>query len=54
MSQDFDVETADVVRRRMMMMMMMRTAMVMMKVVAVFLYSTSSFALKHGPLERKI
>lgn len=36
-------------------MMMMTTAMVMMKVVAVFLYSTSSFALKHGsPREKKV
>lgn len=37
------------------MMMMMTTAMVMMGVVAVFLYSTSSFALKHGsPREKKV
>lgn len=50
MSQLWEVKTADVV-----MMMMIMTAMVLMGVVAVFHYSSSSFALKHGsPREKKI
>lgn len=49
MSQLWEVKTADVV-----MMMMIMTAMVLMGVVAVFHYSSSSFALKHGsPREKK-